>query len=182
LSRFILNNFKKDVKFFEKVTISKIEGRNKHKEKAMLEVNKTYIFDCGTLHTDSECQMLLDNTSPVHDLPKKTQTRYHAYLDLLKSGKGIELPPILIFIGDYSAKTGCHRHHAYLELQEQIVDCIVPVFLVTPDQKIKFFKAIGGYSIVKDNLYVLQEKFHRWLVKEGLYTKRILNRRIKEIK
>ena len=148
----------------------------------MLKINEEYTFDIGTLHTDNECELFLRNTLPVHDLPKKTHKRFMCIRDILKNGKGLELPPILIFIGDNRTKTGCHRHHAYLELYEHGVDSIVPVFLVSPEQRIDFFRTIGGFNPNKESLYALQEKFHRWLVKKGLYTKRILKRRLKDLK
>lgn len=146
----------------------------------MLKINEKYTFDIGTLYTNKECNLFLHNTLPVHDLPKKTYKRFKCIREALKIGKGLDLPPVLIFIGDDKAKSGCHRHHAYLELYGHGINCILPVFLVSLEQRIDFFRAIGGFNPNKETLYALQEKFHKWLVKKGLYTKRILNRRLKE--
>lgn len=149
------------------------------------------LLPCRVFTGNGDLIEIYENIEPVHDLPKDRQsrTRSKKFVNDLFEGKGLEFPPVL-FYNSSIAKSGCHRQHSCLEVitmynesEIEEIPQLVPCITVSNEDLEEFFlKLTGGKYSCLYNLADIQEVFHKYLVKHGFYTKRILKRRLSDIK
>jgi hypothetical protein len=145
---------------------------------------ESWFDEVVVIDDEHEKKAMLENVEPVHGLPRKHcyNMRFEKILKTVLEGKGNELPPILVYNG-CRAITGCHRHHVALyaiELFDNGKISEIPILppIVVVSDNIQFELLTG----IENNLYEKQEHFHKILVRNGFYTKRIINRRINDLK